>query len=167
MREWQHPFMAAVHPWLMYIGIGLFAVSVVIALWRVFTEDDISRSPFVLLAVGIICWLGSQAADPLLEGDERWKAVTLFFFGMFGIFALCEWWGDWEIKPFRLLVWAPVAVDLGRMAMTIPAHLRSGVEQLVVVLNQVPDPVKNALMIGAALLTFAGACVKFIKSLVG
>ena len=33
-----------------------------------------------------------------------------------------------------------------RAAMTVPAHLRSCAEQVVVLLNQVPDPVKNALV---------------------
>ncbi len=166
LAQWQHPIMAAVHPWLVGVGWTLLAVSLLMAVRGLLSDEYDALLPMLANIAGSAV-MGSVArvANPYLDADDRFRAWCVLSMLVLGFCMLWEYLGDWDVKPFRFLVWVPPAVALGRAAMTVPAHLRSCAEQVVVLLNQVPDPVKNALVIGAVLLTFLAACVKFVKNL--
>ncbi len=158
--------MTAVHPWLVGAAYTFIAIALLTAVWGLLSDEyDLVRPVLASMAGSVIVGSIAWVANPLIDTDERFRAVCVLAMLVLGLCAVWEYLGDWNLRPFRFLVWAPPAIELGKAAMTIPAHLRSGAEHVVVLLNQVPEPVKNALVIGAVLLTFLAACVKFVKNL--
>ena len=163
----QHPFMAAVHPWLLGSAWALAVVGLLILAWGVFVDED------RLWWGGILaCFLSGMVAiaahslNPAVDDDARFAGWCLLATVLLLIGWRWESAAEWEIRPFRFVWWVPSALAMGRVAMSIPAHVISGAEKVVVFLNQVPEPVKNALIIGAVILTFVSACVKLIKNVV-
>ncbi len=158
--------MTAVPPWLIGTTYTLILISLAMAVWSLLAdEDDLLRPAFVSLAGSAVVGSIARVANPFLDADERFRAWCVVAILVIGLCALWEYICQWSLRPFRFLLLVPPAVELGRMAMTIPAHVRSTAEQIVVLLNQLPEPVKNALIVGAVLLTFLAACVKLVKTL--
>jgi hypothetical protein len=137
----QHPTMAAFHPWLIGAAYTLLAIGVALALWGLLAnEHGVLRATLGSLAAGTVMVPVAAVFNPIFDADERFRACCLLAMLVMGLCAVWEYFGQWSFRPFRFLVWVPPAVDLGKAALTIPAHLRSSAEQAVVLLNQVPDP---------------------------
>lgn len=166
MAQWQHPMMTAVHPWLVGAAWTLAAVTLVTAVWGLISDEgDALLRPMFATAVGsAVIGLIARVANPFIDADDRFHAWCALSMLVLGLCMLWEYLADWDFKPFRFLVWVPPAIVLIRAAMTIPAHVKSGSAELVVLLNQVPDTAKNALIIATVLLGFLAACVKLVKS---
>lgn len=164
--------MTAVHPWLVGLAWTLLAVGLLTAVWNWLSDRDSLAFPIIAMIVRLAGFVAASAVvgsvasvvNPSLDSDGRFRECCALAMLVFLLCAIWEYAADWYFKPFRFLMWVPAVIALGRFAMTIPAHVKSGAAQLVVLLNQVPDPAKNALLIATVLLGFLAACVKLVKS---
>jgi hypothetical protein len=188
LAEIEHPILAALHPWLVAAFWILVVVTVVLAVWAWYTWEQRyePEPPLISFAVTLAIGLLTLALSPYTPADGRLAAWCLFSMFPLGLLALHEMRDNWTLRenwnfqPFRYLFFVPPAIITVQFAiilikgvmtipdrvMAIPARAEAATAQTVIILNQVPEPVKNALIIAAVVLTFLAALVKFVKSLV-
>jgi len=175
LAQWQHPIMAAVHPWLVGAFWMLVAVTVVMAVrtWLAWEERDKLSAALITLAATVAVGLLTLALNPYIPADRRFTAWCLLSLFPLGFLAIRERLNDWDFKPFGFLCCIPpaiIAVQFAiaslKAAMTIPPHIESWAQYLVALLNHVSEPTKSALIIAAVLLALFRELVKFLKSLV-
>jgi len=114
--------MTAVHPWLVGAAWTLAAVTLVIAVWGLISDevDALLRSMFVTAVGSAVIGAIARVANPFIDADDRFHAWLALSMLVLGLCMLWEYLADWDFKPFRFVVWVPPAIALIRAAMTIP-----------------------------------------------